>query len=197
MPPDEPPLSPTILIAAAREILSANGFRIAGEPRLTALQPERSLIAEDDYSVLALVAYDTWSELEGEWSNAQSELVGLLAKRLARSAPKAWDGYLVLLCPAPSTNKAAASDIERDTSRLRKIVATGDSLRTTGDVMRVLDPFLPLTWPGSGAEVPDVLATLPELLKEEVPVWATQTAIDAFRAMEPPLERLHELGDQS
>ena len=76
---------------------------------------------------------------------------------------------------------------------MRKIVATGDALKTTTDISRVLDPFLPLARPGTGAEIPDVLATLPELLKTEVPIAATEAVVNAFRAMEPPLERLHEL----
>ena len=188
-------LSPTVIIAAAREMLANNGFRIGSESGLTPLQPGRSLLAEDDYSVIALVAYDTWSELQAEWGNAQAELDTLLAKRLARSAPKAWDGYLVLFCGAPTSDKGGVSAIERDTTRVRKIVATGEALRTTTDIIRVLDPFLPLTRPGTGAEIPDVLATLPELLKTEVPIAATEAVVNAFRTMEPPLERLHELGD--
>jgi hypothetical protein len=190
-------LSPTVIIAAAREILANNGFRIASESGLTALQPSRSLLAEDDYSVIALVAYDTWSELQAEWADAQAELVTLLAKRLARSAPKAWDGYLVLFCGAPTPDKGGIAAIERDTTRVRKIVATGEALKTTTDISRVLDPFLPLARPGTGAEIPDVLATLPELLKTEVPIAATEAVVNAFRAMEPPLERLHELGGVS
>src|SRR5579862_6280719 len=174
MPPNETTLSPTVVIAAAREILSSNGFQIAGDLGLTALHLDRSLIAEDEYSILAIIVYDTWSELEAEWSDAQSELVGLLAGRLAKTAPKAWDAYLVLCCAAPASGSAARSIIERDTTRVRKIVATGEALRTTGDVLNVLDAFLPLRGPGVGAEASDVLATLPDLLKGEVPVSATQ-----------------------
>jgi hypothetical protein len=194
---DDSSFSPTVIIAAAREILANNGFLIAREPGLAALQSGRSLLAEDDYSVIAIVAYDTWSELQAEWADAQAELVTLLARRLARSAPKAWDGYLVLFCGAPTSDNDGISAIERDTTRVRKIVATGEALRTTTDISRVLDPFLPLARPGTGAEIPDVLATLPELLKTEVPTAATEAVVNAFRAMEPPLERLHELGDTS
>jgi hypothetical protein len=190
-------LSPTVILAAAREIFANNGFVIASESGLTALEAGRSLLAEDDYSVIALVAYDTWSDLQAGWADAQAELVTLLAKRLARSAPKAWDGYLVLFCGAPTSDNDGVSAIERDTTRVRKIVATGKALRTTGDIARVLDPLLPLARPGTGTEIPDVLATLPELLKTEVPIAATEAVVNAFRAMEPPLERLHELGDTS
>jgi hypothetical protein len=192
---DSSGLSTTVIIAAAREILANNGFLISSESGLTALQPGRSFLAEDEYSVIAIVAYDTWPDVQAEWADAQAELVTLLAKRLARSAPKAWDGYLVLFCAAPTSDKDGVSAIERDTTRVRKIVATGGALRTTADISRVLDPFLPLACPGTGAEIPDVLAMLPELLKTEVPIAATEAVVNAFRAMEPPLERLHELGD--
>lgn len=188
-------LTPSVIIAVARELLSKNGFRIASEMGFPVLESRYALLAEDEYSVLVLAAYETWSELDNDWSNAQAELVGLFSKRLARSSPKAWDGYLVLMCPAPVQDHAAIAAIERDTTRVRKIVATGNVLRTTKDVERILDPFMPLELPGNWAQLQDVLESLPDVLRDDVPVLATQTVIDAFRSMEPPLERLHELGE--
>ena len=43
--------------------------------------------------------------------------------------------------------------------------------------------------------LPDVLDTLPELLRDRVAPSAVKTVIEAFRAMEPPLQRLHDLGE--
>jgi hypothetical protein len=194
MPLDESPISALAVVAASRELLSKNGFRIASDLKLDSLPANRALVAEDDYSVIAIVVYESFSELQSEWSGAQADLVNLLAQRLARSAPKAWDGYLILMCVGSSTDRSAAAEIERDTIRVRKIVATGEMLRTTNDVARVLDPFLPLTLPEPGTELPDVLATLPELLRKEVPIAVTEAVIDAFRKLEPPLERIHTLG---
>jgi hypothetical protein len=197
MLPDESNISALAIIAASRELLANNGFRIANDLQFDSLPATRALVAEDDYSVVTIVAYETFSELQSEWSSAQADLVTLLARRLARSAPKAWDGYLVLMSVGSSTDRSVISTIERDTTRVRKIVATGEMLRTTRDVARVLDPFLPLTLLEASAELPDVLATLPELLKNEVPVAATEAVIDAFRKLEPPLERIHALGGTS
>ena len=195
MPLDESSISTLVLVAASRELLSNNGFRIASDLEFDSLPANRALIAEDDYSVIAIVAYETFSELQSEWPGAQADLVNLLAQRLARSSPKAWDGYLVLMCVGSSTVRNEISEIERDTTRVRKIVATGEMLRTTTDVARVLDPFLPLMISKPGPGLPDILATLPEILRKDVPVAVTEAVIDAFRNLEPPLEKIHNLGE--
>jgi hypothetical protein len=62
-------------------------------------------------------------------------------------------------------------------------------------VERTLDPLLPLDLPPGQTKLQDVLDALPELLKDEVSEAATRTVVDAFRAMEPPLQRLHEMGE--
>jgi hypothetical protein len=186
-------LSLPALLALASEQLSANGYRVVRDQSLSALPSERALLAEDEYSVIAIVAYETWAQLETEWSDAQAELVALIARRLARSAPKAWDGYLVLLCTSFAPDPAGISQIERDTTRIRKIVATADMLKTTSDLARILDVFMPLTVPESTAVPADVLDTLPDLMRGQVDPVAVRAVIDAFRTMEPPLERLHAL----
>jgi hypothetical protein len=198
MPPDDAHgLSSSVIIAAARNQLTRNAFRVTQDVGFTALPIDRSLLAEDDYSVIAIITYETWSQLEAEWSDAQAELVALLAKRLVRSAPKAWDGYLILMCTGSAPDPAAIALIERDTTRVRKIVATADTVRTISDVARILDPFMPLELAGTSAELSDILSTLPELLRNEVPAWAVEAVISAFRRMEPPLERLNQAGDDA
>ncbi len=184
-------LSSPVLLALANEQLSANGYRVVRDLRLSALPSERALLAEDEYSVVAIVVYETWTQLASEWSEAQAELVGLLGRRLARSAPKAWDGYLVLLCTSFAPDAAAVSQIEQDTTRIRKFVATADMLKTTSDLTRILDIFIPLVVPESTVALTDVLDALPE----QVDRSAVLAVIDAFRTMEPPLERLHALGE--
>jgi cephalosporin hydroxylase len=109
-------------------------------------------------------------------------------------APKAWDGYLVLLCTSFAPDPAAISQIERDTTRIRKIVATADMLKTTSELARILDVFMPLAVPESATVLHDVLDTLPNLMREHVDPSAVRAVVDAFRTMEPPLERLHSLG---
>ena len=187
------PLS--VMMPLASEQLSANGYRVVRDLGFSALPGDRALLAEDEYGVLAVVGYETWAQLEAEWSDAQAELVELFSRRLARSAPKAWDGYLLLLCSGAAPDSRAISQIEQDTTRIRKIVATADTLRTTTDLTRILDLFMPLSIPKSTMALPDVLDTLPELLQDRVAPSAVKTVIEAFRAMEPPLQRLHDLGE--
>jgi hypothetical protein len=184
-----------VLLTLANEQLSANGYRVVRDLSLSGLPSERALLAEDEYGVVAIVAYETWAQLATEWSEAQAELVGLLGRRLARSAPKAWDGYLVLLCTGFAPDAAAVSQIERDTTRIRKFVATAEMLKTTSDLTRILDIFMPLVVPESTVALTDVLDALPDLMGEQVDRSAVRTVIDAFRTMEPPLERLHALGE--
>lgn len=195
MEPDQSSLSLSALLALASEQLSANGYRVVRDATLSALPSERSLLAEDEYGVVALVAYESWSQLDSEWSEAQAELVGLLGRRLARSAPKAWDGYLVLLCTGLSPDISSVAQIERDTTRIRKIVATADILKTTSDLSRILDIFMPLRAVESTTTTADVLDGLPDLVQGQVDPTAVRVVIEAFRTMEPPLERLHTLGE--
>ncbi len=195
MEPEQDILSLSVLMTLASEQLSANGYHVVRDLGFKSLPGDRALLAEDEYSVLAIVGYETWAQLEAEWSDAQAELVGLFSQRLARSAPKAWDGYLLLLCTGAAPDSIAISLIERDTTRIRKIVATADTLRTTTDLTRILDVFMPLSIPESTIALPDVLDALPELLRDRVAPSAVKTVIEAFRTMEPPLQRLHDLGE--
>lgn len=187
-------LSPPVIQAAVRELLGRHGFDVVSDGASTDFSIDRALLAEDPYSIIALVSYETWSELAHEWQNAQAELVGLIGKRLERAAPKAWDGYLILTCGTPAPDNDAVSAIERDTTRLRKIVGTADVLRTTSDVHRLMEAFLPISRDGVENDISDALAVLPELLKDDVPMEATRAVVEAFKRMEPPLEALHALG---
>jgi hypothetical protein len=195
MLPEQESLSLSALMAVANEQLATNGFRVLRDVSFSGLPVERALLAEDDYSVVAIVGFETWTQLESEWSDAQAQLVSLLGRRLARSAPKAWDGYLVLLCTSAAPDRAAVSQIERDTTRVRKIVATVDRLRTTSDVARILDVFMPLTVSDATAESSDILDSLPELLRHEVSPVETRAVIQAFSEMKPLLESLQRVDD--
>src|SRR5262245_8809928 len=143
MPPELDDLTPGLILVAARNLLDANGFQVESEPSLIMSDLHVGLLAEDRYSIIALAIYDTWAELKQEWPDAQASLVTLIGQRLARSAPKAWDGYLVLVCLSSAVDQSDIEEIEKDTTRLRKIVATGSTLRTIKDVERLLDRFLP------------------------------------------------------
>lgn len=194
MSPDGSSLSASSMIALASETLSSNGYRVVRDITDMKKLRDQALLAEDSYSVISVVAFETWQQLEKDWAEAQADLVDLLARRLTRSAPKAWDGYLVLLSAGEPLDRLAVDRIERDTSRVRKIVATGARLRTSADVSRVLDLLLPLDLPSDISALEDVLDALPELMKTTVDGAKLKIVVDAFRNGEPPLERLHESG---
>lgn len=191
MQPEQEPLSLSALLALASEQLLAAGYRVVRDMGISAFPGDRALLAEDAYGVLAVVGYETWAQLEAEWPDAQAELVELISRRLAKSTPKSYDGYLLLLCSSIAPDSSSVSTIERDTGRLRKIVATAASLKTTADLSRVLDPFLPLSVPSTAESVVDVLDALPDVLRASVKPSAVRVVVEAFRALEPPLERLH------
>lgn len=191
MPPEGNPIETSTMIALAGEVLSSNKYRVARDLTDVGRVGDDALLAEDEFSVVSVVAFETWPQLVESWAEAQADLVGLLSRRLARSAPKAWDGYLVLFCAGEPIDRHEMVEIERDTTRVRKIVATGSMLRTSADVARTLDLLLPLGLPALSEAAHDVLEGLPELLKEFADPASVRVVVDAFRAIEPPLDRLH------
>lgn len=193
MQPSDTTLTTSVLLALASEVFTGHGFRVVRDLTDFAHSSDRGLLAEDEFSVVSVVTFETWQQLESEWLETQADLVELLARRLSRAAPKAWDGYLVLLCVGEPPSRQAVSAIERDTTRVRKIVATGGMLRTSADVARVLDLLLPLNLPAGVMMLEGVLDSLPEVMKSSADPEAVRVVIDAFKAMEPPLERLHTL----
>ena len=194
MSPDGSSLSASSMVALASETLSHNGYRVVRDMTEMKRLGDQALLAEDAYSVISVVAFETWQQLEKDWMEAQADLVDLLARRLSRSAPKAWDGYLVLLCAGEPADRLDVDRIERDTSRVRKIVATGGRLRTSTDVARVLDLLLPLELPDDLSALEDVLDALPELMVKTVDGANLKIVITALGDGEPPFERLHQSG---
>ena len=93
---------------------------------------------EDAYSIVALLVFDTWTELSGTWIEAQTALIELMSKHVLSWEAKAWDGYLVLLTLAlvAPNETLEPTQIRYDTHRVRKILATGDELKRLPDVER-------------------------------------------------------------
>lgn len=190
MQPELLPLS--VVIALFEEQLAANGYDTTRSPAVS-FPGDQFVVAENPYNVVAVTGFATWAQLASQWFDSQSALVELLGSRLSKSDPKAWDGYLVLICESAAPSASDIAKIERDTTRVRKIVGTSDTLHATDDVMRLLDPFLPLPTDTGDQAFEDILELLPDILRDDVPPQAVQVVIDAFRALEPPLQRLHEL----
>lgn len=184
-------LTTSQLLAATTELLESGGYN--------SVQPSNgwasnSRVFEDPYGIVAVVAYQTWSDLAEKWPDAQGQLVELISAHLTRPEPKSWEGYLVLLTPseAPASARSQLADIRYDTNRVRKLVATGDDLRTLDDVEQALLPLLPLQVEAQLESGPALLERLPTLLAERgIEVEAARTVVNAFMANESILERLH------
>jgi hypothetical protein len=160
------PLTSLEIIGAGDRALVDAGYRQVPDPGWVR-SPNAARVYEDVYGVVGLLVFDSVEQLERDWPSAQSDLVDLLSRHLSRDDAKAWDGYLVLFTGALEgrSSEARLSEIRRDTSRVRKIVATGDQLRSLVSVERALLPLLPLdmqaaaTLPGSALELlPNLLA---------------------------------------
>jgi hypothetical protein len=105
----------------------------------------------------------------------------------------------VLLTPglAPSETDAIEG-VRYNTTRLRKLVGTGDDLKLPTDVERVLRPLLPLHPERASLGQESALDLLPKLLAAaEIPEEITRVLVDAFRQQSPLLEQLHhQRGEQ-
>jgi hypothetical protein len=193
-----PGLTCTDLIASAAQALLDGGYRrING--KFAYWDTPTSRLFEDEYSVVGMVAFDSCSELLQSWPDLQGRLVDLISGHIGRQESKAWDGYLVLLSPglAP-VDIQEVENIRSNTTRLRKLVATGDDLRTVADVERVLRPLLPFSHEQASVTQGSVLELLPKLLTDcGIEKETTKLLVDAFRDQSPLLEKLHQLKGES
>jgi hypothetical protein len=182
------------LLAAAGEVLQTHGYLAAKPEYLKNWTISNARVFEDAYGIVAIVVYETWQDLLSNWIDAQAALVDLISARVGRSKPKAWEGYLVLLSPSvmESGSESAAQSIRYDTSRVRKLIASGDEISGLGDVERVLLPVLPIksgVAPDSEASVLDVLPEI--LVKKGIPSEAARSLIRAFSNQESLMDSLH------
>lgn len=182
-------LTPSQLVAAATEELLSGGYREyrGSKAALNGL----SRIFEDSYGIVALHVYETWGALEQQWHEAQGRLVDLITANFARSEPKAWEGYLVLLTPAFSDSPQRVGEIQRNTQRVRKLVATGGELRTLANLKGVLLPLLPLGIEDRRDAEPGLLDRLPDLLENHgIRREVTAVVAGAFQRNESILDAL-------
>jgi hypothetical protein len=186
--------TPTDLIAGASQVLTAAGYRQIAL-RFKDWDTPTSRLFEDEYNIVGVVVFDTCGELLRTWPDMQGALVDVISRHVGHEESKAWDGYLVLLSPGLAPSEGTAIDaIRYNTTRLRKLVATGDDLRDSTDVERVLRPLLPLSAERASVSQESALDLLPKLLADQgIPTETTRALVDAFREQSPLLERLHEL----
>jgi hypothetical protein len=183
----------TDLIAAASQVLLEGGYR-----QITGQFPEwgtpSSRLFEDEYSVVGIAVFETCKELLQTWPDVQAVLVEVISRHVGSQESKSWDGYLVLLTPALAPSESAALEAVRyDTTRLRKLVATGDELKLSIDVERILRPLLPLHPERAVLGQQSALDLLPRLLAaQQIPEEVTRVLVEAFQQQSPLLERLHQ-----
>lgn len=196
MSPTGGSLTAEALLAEAHELLERGGYRVLRDvEEMLGIPSERGFLAEDKYGIVCVAVYRTWSDLSSAWPETQTALVAAISRQFTRAEAKAWDGYLVLLTPASLGPEAReeADQIRYDTSRIRKLVATGEDLTALSDVERVLLSLMPLE--SAEATIEDdasLLAVLPDLLAQGgIDHTAVHTVVEAFRRREPLLEALH------
>lgn len=184
-------LTATEVVGAAGERLMRAGFQIG--PELPLGVGERLRCFEDDVSIVGVAQFRSWTALRTNWIDAQSVLVDLLTERLDRSDPKAWEGYLVLLTLDRAVNPAEVDEIRRDTTRLRKIVATGEDLTSISQVDDALLPVLPLSGGVLRHDAGGILGRLPGLLAEKgIDEALTLRVVGAFDSDRPLMEAVAE-----
>ena len=191
-------LSHTEILAAATSVLCKHGFTEVDNFALAGVDRSSQRLFEDTYSIVAIVAFQTWSDLVKEWIDSQASLVELISEHLSRDEYKTWEGYLVLLTSGlvPTSEVPQIERIRYDTGRVRKLVSTGAQLKEVSDVEEALLPLLPLDEPLEDASADAVLSRLPELLGgQELPSNSIQIVVDAFLKQEPLIESLHKQMD--
>lgn len=139
-------MSDSTLLAAATNVLVATGFQEVDVSRSKEIDPTRTRLFEDPYSLVLVAAFQSALELIEEWPRVQSALAALITRTIDRNDAKAWDGYLVLLLGRPPVREdlAVLSKIAYDTRRVRKIIVTPDMIGADLDLTEALLPVLPL-----------------------------------------------------
>lgn len=189
-------LTATNVIAAATECLSSAGYAVVGAKESDPWTRRPARLFEDPYSIVGVVVFDTWGELREEWVSAQAGLVERIGDHMSRADAKSWDAYLALFTPAvvPRDQVARAQHIRYDTSRLRKLLATGAELTTLSAVRDALLPLLPVAEEASVHAQESSLDALPRVLgKRGFEESIIRELIHAFREQEPLMTTLHKV----
>ena len=175
------------VLGEATRLLREGGYSQAGS---VIAAPEFELrIFEDARSIVGLVHYRTWEELEANWPAAQAAMVERISEQVRRNDPKSWDGYLVLFTLDESARAESVAQVKNDTSRLRKLVATGRELKTVAAVEKALLPVLPFDAADSLASARALTDRIPEMLEDRgIERSLATAAIKSFGENRSPME---------
>jgi len=186
------PLTPTGLIAVASSVLEAGGYQIIREG-FPEWNTTSTRLFEDKYNVVGIAVFTTISDLLSSWADLQGALVDAISRHVGQVEGKSWDGYLVLLTTSISpSSDVEIEDLRYNTTRLRKLVATGEDISSAQDVERLLRSLLPLRSEHGSIGVGSILDLLPGLLAEqEINKKTTEILVKSFIEHGPLMEELH------
>jgi hypothetical protein len=85
--------TPTDLIAAASEVLSAGGYQ-AIRQRFSEWDTPTSRLFEDEYNVVGIVVFETCAELLRTWPDRQGSLVDVISQYVGQGESKSCAGSL-------------------------------------------------------------------------------------------------------
>ena len=175
------------VLGEATRLLCDGGFSQARSANI--LTEFELRVFEDDRSIVGLVLYQTWEELESNWPAAQAVMVELMSEKVRPNDPKSWDGYLVLLTVGESARAGSVTKIKNDTSRLRKLVATGREMKTMASIKDALRPVLPFDVVSSVATSTGLTDRIPEMLEDHgIERSLATAAIMSFQENRSPME---------
>ncbi|MHC2068138.1 hypothetical protein ACYFX5_11735 [Bremerella sp. T1] len=180
------------------DVLSRNDFSFVGDEQLVGFDSIYQRVFEDAYSVVAVVYFESWEDLKATWIEVQTSFVELISENFTRSDRKSWEAYLVLMSTdlVPSRDSTRAHDIRYNTSRVRKLLATGDQLRELRDVEACLLPLLPIRTQEGSIRSSNVLQQLPGLISgPELSRQQIQAIVDAYEQQASMLEAVYQLED--
>jgi hypothetical protein len=185
-------MTTTDLIAASTSVLEAGGYQPIREG-FPEWNTTSTRLFEDKYNVVGIAVFTTTDELLQSWADLQGALVDVISRHVGQTENKVWDGYLVLLTTAIApASDANIEDVRSDTTRLRKLVATGEDLAAPSDVERLLRSLLPLRDPQGSIGQGTALDLLPALLEEQgIDESTTRVLVKSFIEQEPLMEALH------
>lgn len=185
-------LTPTYLMAAASSVLEEGGYQRI-DKGFSEWSTATARLFEDEYNVVGVAVFPTCGELLSAWADLQASLVDVIARRVGPAENKAWDGYLVLMTSAIApSGRLETEDVRYDTTRLRKLVITGENLNEPGDIDRLLRTLLPLPDQGGTIRQRSALAMLPEVMAQHgIRLALTEALVKAFQDQRPLMDAVH------
>lgn len=190
------PLSAVQISEAAKKLLLDADYHVVLEQALMGeSSPAPQTVYEDKYGIVAVAVFDSWRSLRMRWPESQSLAVELISQSFSRRDPKAWDGYLLLFTPdvVPDEQLPMLTEIRRDMTRLRKLIASGNELEDIASVERAMLPVLPLKSGMGFGSTTTILSRLPELMEAYgVDPSEIVTMRDAFLDGRSPIEALYD-----